>query len=145
MERRLVLKTFATGAFSVVAGGSVAKRLGAAFTSERTANSTLGTKVATVAHLPVGGHVAFRAPRSASGGAMTSGILIRSGTSTYHAVTSTCPHLGCPVGYVAQAKEFLCPCHGSAFAVTGALLHGPARTGLGTFVVTVSKGSIYVR
>ncbi len=35
------------------------------------------------------------------------------------ALTSECPHLGCPVNLSADGKGFLCPCHTSAFDLTG--------------------------
>jgi menaquinol-cytochrome c reductase iron-sulfur subunit len=35
------------------------------------------------------------------------------------ALTSECPHLGCPVNLTADGKGFLCPCHTSAFDLTG--------------------------
>ena len=32
----------------------------------------------------------------------------------------TCPHLGCAVDYLPGKKQYLCPCHDSAFALDGA-------------------------
>lgn len=43
-----------------------------------------------------------------------------------HAVSATCTHLGCTVGWNEAARSWDCPCHGSRFAVDGAVLHGPA-------------------
>lgn len=31
----------------------------------------------------------------------------------------TCPHLGCAVDYLPSTKQYLCPCHDSAFSVDG--------------------------
>ena len=42
-----------------------------------------------------------------------------------------CPHAGCIVEEDKEKKEFVCPCHGSRFALKdGKLLEGPAETGL---------------
>ncbi len=37
-----------------------------------------------------------------------------------------CPHMGCALKYNAQERSWDCPCHGSRFAESGALLDGPA-------------------
>lgn len=44
--------------------------------------------------------------------------------------SAICPHLGCAVGYDASQKNFLCPCHDSRFALSGAKLTGPSERGL---------------
>ena len=44
--------------------------------------------------------------------------------------SAICPHLGCAVGYDPAQKNYLCPCHDSRFALTGAKLSGPSERGL---------------
>ena len=41
-----------------------------------------------------------------------------------------CPHLGCSVAFDSQHGIFKCPCHGSEFALDGAVIHGPAAAPL---------------
>jgi len=41
-----------------------------------------------------------------------------------------CPHLGCSYAFDDAKQHFLCPCHGSEFALDGAVLHGPATAPL---------------
>jgi Rieske Fe-S protein len=48
----------------------------------------------------------------------------------YFALSLVCPHLGCRPAWHAAQRRFLCPCHGSAFALDGARLSGPAPRGL---------------
>lgn len=43
---------------------------------------------------------------------------------------AACPHLKCLVQWNSLEKSFDCPCHGSRFGCDGAVLHGPAKTGL---------------
>ena len=51
--------------------------------------------------------------------------------------TAVCPHQGCLVSEVTN-NEILCPCHGSLFsAEDGAVLVGPATTGLAPVSVSV--------
>ncbi|MEV0271581.1 FAD-dependent oxidoreductase [Hamadaea sp. NPDC050747] len=47
-----------------------------------------------------------------------------------HAVTATCTHLGCTVGFNDAERTWDCPCHGSRFDVDGNVLHGPAKNAL---------------
>ena len=44
------------------------------------------------------------------------------------AVSAKCTHRGCEVGWQATDKQFLCPCHGAAFADDGKNLHGTRRS-----------------
>lgn len=44
--------------------------------------------------------------------------------------SSICPHLGCRYNWSAEAKRFICPCHGSQFDIEGDKVAGPAPRGL---------------
>lgn len=63
------------------------------------------------------------------------------------AFSDTCPHLGCKVDYQEGKKEFLCPCHASAFDLEGKPLNKiPPRT-LDTLASKVDSttGQIFVK
>ena len=45
---------------------------------------------------------------------------------TLHCLGATCTHLGCTVGFNNAERSWDCPCHGSRFALSGDILHGPA-------------------
>ncbi|MBV9592991.1 MAG: FAD-dependent oxidoreductase, partial [Actinobacteria bacterium] len=54
----------------------------------------------------------------------------RDDTGQLHAVSLRCPHMGCLLRFNAAEHSWDCPCHGSRFDVDGAVLEGPATTGL---------------
>lgn len=41
-----------------------------------------------------------------------------------------CPHLGCPVDYLGEDRQFYCPCHEASYRVDGTIVAGPQRRGL---------------
>jgi glycine/D-amino acid oxidase-like deaminating enzyme/nitrite reductase/ring-hydroxylating ferredoxin subunit len=47
-----------------------------------------------------------------------------------HAVSGVCTHMGCVLGWNPVDRTWDCSCHGSRFALDGAVIHGPATTGL---------------
>ena len=56
--------------------------------------------------------------------------LYRDPQGQFHAMSSICTHLGCDVGWNDKEKVWDCPCHGSRYAPTGEVIHGPARKAL---------------
>lgn len=64
----------------------------------------------------------------------------------WHAFDDACPHHDCPLadGYV-QNTTIECNCHGSVFDVrTGALVQGPAETGIATYPTKEQDGRVLV-
>ena len=53
--------------------------------------------------------------------------IYRDATGDVHAVSARCTHLGCIVHFNDAETAWECPCHGSRFAVDGAVLQGPAN------------------
>ncbi len=91
--------------------------------------------------LPEGQAVKFDAPLNASFTMVDGGGTNSPGDPTYggyltryrgqlRAFAITCPHLGCSYAHDAGLRHFLCPCHGSEFALDGGVLHGPATAPL---------------
>jgi cytochrome b6-f complex iron-sulfur subunit len=71
--------------------------------------------------------------------------LYRSGSSSFVALSMVCPHAGfAPIDITSGG--FHCPLHGSSFSKSGALLGGPAVTGLTSFASTydASGGTVTI-
>ena len=60
-------------------------------------------------------------------------VLIRKSETEFIALSATCTHQGCTVRFVAASDLLQCPCHGSQFALDGAVLEGPANRALAVF------------
>ena len=68
------------------------------------------------------------------------GFVTREG-GQLRAFAVTCPHLGCSYDFDDAKKHFLCPCHGSEFALDGRVLHGPATSPLSHLTWRPGPGS----
>ncbi|MDH3883346.1 MAG: ubiquinol-cytochrome c reductase iron-sulfur subunit [Desulfobacterales bacterium] len=60
------------------------------------------------------------------------------------ALSRTCTHLGCTVPWVAKEMKFACPCHGSAFDITGNVIEAPAPRALDTYPISIENEIIKV-
>jgi cytochrome b6-f complex iron-sulfur subunit len=77
-----------------------------------------------------------------SGGSV---LVAHADDGSYHAMTSICTHLGCTIDqYDSGSKTFVCPCHGSQFSNTGAVVSGLASTPLKQYVTTVSGNQLII-
>ena len=61
------------------------------------------------------------------------------------ALNRECTHLGCTVPWVAEEARFVCPCHASAFDITGAVLSPPAPRPLDIFPVRIENDIVKVK
>jgi menaquinol-cytochrome c reductase iron-sulfur subunit len=55
-----------------------------------------------------------------------------------------CPHLGCVCDWHPSLQQFVCPCHGSIWSVTGTVLDGPSPRPLDTLPCKIDNGELYV-
>lgn len=91
-----------------------------------------GGALGAAADVPVGGATIF---------ADQSVVVTQATEGEFAAFSSICPHQNCNVGSV-EGAEIICPCHGSRFDLTGAVLTGPATSGLAPRTVTVDGGQL---
>lgn len=62
----------------------------------------------------------------------------------FMALHRECTHLGCTVPWDAMAQRFACPCHASAFDITGQVTGPPAPRPLDYYVVRIENGLVKV-
>lgn len=55
-----------------------------------------------------------------------------------------CTHMGCPVGWSAGAKRFLCPCHGGAFTADGHNVAGPPPRPLDRYQAIIANQEVWM-
>jgi Rieske Fe-S protein len=72
-------------------------------------------------------------------------ILIRISQTQFLAVNLICRHKGCTVDLTGD--QFVCPCHGSEYDITGKVTHGPSKANLKTWVTNYDsdKGIVTVK
>ncbi len=58
--------------------------------------------------------------------------------------SAICPHLGCQYRWNAQSQHFVCPCHGSVFALDGQVVAGPAPRALDTLPQKIQNRELFV-
>jgi menaquinol-cytochrome c reductase iron-sulfur subunit len=56
-----------------------------------------------------------------------------------------CPHLGCQVYFDREAKQYVCPCHGSHFGLDGSRINGPTPRGLDVLPSKIEQGGLMVQ
>lgn len=74
----------------------------------------------------------------------TAAWLHRRSEEEFVAYSVNCSHLGCPVRWEAQAKLFMCPCHGGMYYENGAVAAGPPPRGLTRYPVRVNNGQVEI-
>ena len=60
------------------------------------------------------------------------------------ALSLRCTHLGCSIAWEEKQNRFICPCHSSAFAISGEVLNPPASRALDFYPVMIDNGLIKV-
>ncbi len=69
-------------------------------------------------------------------------VIVRNAGGTITVFSAICTHLGCVVA--PSGTGLRCPCHGSQYSATGAVVHGPATLPLPLYSAKVSGGSVLV-
>jgi len=70
--------------------------------------------------------------------------LARIESGGFLAINRKCTHLGCTVPWIASEGKFVCPCHASAFDITGEVINPPAPRALDLHPVRIENGIVKV-
>jgi Rieske Fe-S protein len=70
--------------------------------------------------------------------------VVRQGNNRIVAFSPQCTHLGCAVHWDERNRNFLCPCHTSAFDLEGQVLSGPAPRALDRYQVRVEGARLRI-
>jgi cytochrome b6-f complex iron-sulfur subunit len=73
------------------------------------------------------------------------GLLIRTATGEYRAMSATCTHLSCTVQYRDDLRQVWCACHNGKYDLNGRNISGPPPRPLEGFEVQVRGEEIFVR
>jgi cytochrome b6-f complex iron-sulfur subunit len=60
------------------------------------------------------------------------------------ALSRKCTHLGCTVPWVEKEMKFVCPCHASAFDITGEVINAPAPRPLDIYPIVIENNVVKV-
>ena len=71
-------------------------------------------------------------------------FLIRLEDGGFLAISLICSHLGCSVLWDDTKKQFICPCHSSAFDKYGSVINSPAPRPLDYFPVIIEAGKVKI-
>jgi Rieske Fe-S protein len=73
------------------------------------------------------------------------GLLIRTASGEYRAMSATCTHLSCTVQYRPDLQEVWCACHNGKYNLDGRNISGPPPRPLEAFDVQVRGDEIFVQ
>lgn len=73
------------------------------------------------------------------------GLLIRTASGEYRAMSATCTHLSCTVQYREDLHQVWCACHNGTYDLNGRNISGPPPRPLESFDVQVRGEEIFVR
>ncbi len=94
-----------------------------------------GEALVATADVPVEGGVIVDAGQ-------TKVVVTQPTSGDFVGLSAVCPHQNCLVNEVTDQK-IICPCHGSEFSITdGAVIQGPATTGLSAVAVSVNGDQV---
>ncbi|MBW2328131.1 MAG: ubiquinol-cytochrome c reductase iron-sulfur subunit [Deltaproteobacteria bacterium] len=60
------------------------------------------------------------------------------------AISRKCTHLGCAVPWMAERKQFECPCHSSVFDMTGNVIKAPAPRALDLYSISFERSMVMI-
>ncbi len=71
-------------------------------------------------------------------------VVTRLDASTVNCLSAICTHLNCIATYQIASGNYRCPCHGSTFSKTGAVVAGPAGRPLKVYTATLKADRVTI-
>jgi cytochrome b6-f complex iron-sulfur subunit len=135
-------RSFLTKLWIIFSGVALAEffTVAFAFLWPRKSNSRAADTDLIIAAGPIEGF----APNSVTAFVRGKFYLARLKDGGFLALSRTCTHLGCTVPWSEKEMQFACPCHGSAFDITGNVIHAPASRALDIYAITIENQVIKV-
>ncbi len=135
-------------AVSFLAIGAVIPGCGGSSTSPSSAPtlpSVSGTLVNRTLTITVDAASPLAAVGSAATVTVSTGtyLVARTAQDSFTTVTAVCTHEGCAVTGFANAL-YVCPCHGSEFSTSGAVVQGPASSALRQFPTSFQSNLVTI-
>lgn len=134
--RRAVFAGAGVAAIGAVAacgsGGSTTDDAGGQQQTGDVPEGSPGTTLGPASEVPVGGGTIYADEQL---------VVTQPAAGQFTGLSAICPHQGCAVSSITDGA-ILCPCHGSRFALDGAVLQGPAEQPLPPRPVTVADGAV---
>lgn len=81
---------------------------------------------------------------TSGGREMKARVFLVSSLEGLTAFSATCTHLGCLVSYRKNRREFVCPCHGGRYDLTGRNIAGPPPVPLTRLPVKLNDDMVLV-
>ncbi|MGB5746602.1 MAG: ubiquinol-cytochrome c reductase iron-sulfur subunit [Desulfobacterales bacterium] len=92
----------------------------------------------------IGGPVDKYVPNSVTAFVRGRFYLARLEDGGFLALSRKCTHLGCTLPWVEKENKFVCPCHASAFDITGNVISAPAPRALDIYAVFIENNIVKV-
>ena len=134
---------------ATVAATTAATTTTAAATTAASATTSGATTAAAAGDAPAGYVQVGKLPSSAVPASFTvgdkKGYIYAKSQTEVSVFSDKCTHKGCDVPYVEADKKFECPCHGSQYDPSGAVIKGPATARLPLFDSKVVGEIVYAK
>ena len=96
------------------------------------------------ANIKVAGNVEDFTVNSVTADRVNKYFLVRFDDGGFLALSLICSHLGCSVLWDIPKKQFICPCHSSAFDKSGNVINSPAPRALDYYPVIIEAGRVKI-
>jgi len=96
------------------------------------------------ANIKVAGNVEDFTVNSVTADRINKYFLVRTEDGGFLALSLMCSHLGCSVLWEEEKKQFICPCHSSAFDNLGNVINSPAPRALDYYPVSIEAGKVMI-